>query len=104
MQHMPIRAGTRVIILDHPHWQGGKLWGFEGTAMHNFRGDPLGLLYECVEFPWLKKLVYLPARCVCPVYNDCEICGYAAWSNVNRGTEDRPDYHHYCAWHQGENQ
>src|SRR3954452_11641720 len=89
-------SGTRVMVLGgYLKWRGGKLSGWEATIVDTIYD---GTGYS-VKFPWLKKLVYLPRELVCPVYHDCEVCGYGAWMNVNRGTEDHPDWHHFCAWH-----
>lgn len=51
-----------------------------------------------VRFPFLAKSTWLPASCIAPVYNDCEECGYAAWTAV----EKTDGWHHYCAWHHPE--
>lgn len=84
-----LRPGSRVMILDHPQWVGTKLWGYEGTAVLAVSRRVF------VKLPWWKKAIWLPPECVCPVYRDCETCGYAAWGSVLVGK----DYHHYCAWH-----
>lgn len=90
-----LSLGTRVMVLDHPQWQGGKLQGYEGVITGRWHGLLRGL-YE-VSFPFLVKKVQLPAGCICPVYNDCEVCGYAAWRSVEDKQEKR--WHHFCAWH-----
>lgn len=98
-----MRVGQRVMVLDHPEWRGGKLWGWEGILGGEFEWHELSMR---VDFPWLDKpgvlwpsSVFLPRCCVCPVYNDCETCGYGAWGSVNIGTDKAPEIHHYCAWH-----
>jgi len=90
--------GTPVVILKHPQWRGGKLWGYEGDLLGRSFQSPT--LYV-IRFDWLKKFVYLPRECFSPVYQRCSThdCNYAAWSAINRGDDDHPDYYHYCVWH-----
>lgn len=84
-----------VLGKDH-YWRGPNMWGWEGTIVHD---PPLDHSVYGVKFPWWKKVIFIPCTLVCPVYRDCEVCGYAAWMAENRGTEDRPEFHHFCAWH-----
>lgn len=96
-----MRQGTRVMFLDHPQWRGGRLQGFEGEIVtaHYARAEPPKIDFYIVAVDWLVRFVHAVPSIICPVYNDCEVCGYAAWRAMNFGTEKQPDYHHFCAWH-----
>lgn len=97
-----VKPGTRVIFLDHPDWRGGKLQGYEGRIVQQYariEGRLFVPLAYDVKLDFLVRIVKAHPAIICPVYNDCEICGYAAWSNENRGTDEKPEWHHFCAWH-----
>jgi hypothetical protein len=106
-----MKQGTRIIFLDHPDWRGGRFWGYEGEIVtaHYLSYDEMSVRklphskpvidYYIVSVPWMTKFVFARPDIICPVYNDCEVCGYAAWGSVNRGTEKEPEWHHFCAWH-----
>lgn len=85
-----------MVLGDHLKWPGANLSGWEGTIVHD---PPLDKSSYGVKFPWWKKVIFIPYHLVCPVYNDCEVCGYGAWRAVNYGTDKAPDWHHFCAWH-----
>src|SRR5436305_2485111 len=72
-----LSVGTRVMVLGKNHyWRGPNMWGWEGTIVHD---PPLDRSVYGVKFPWWKKVIFIPYDLVCPVYRDCEVCGYAAW-------------------------
>lgn len=89
-----LKSGTRVLILDHPAIMPKQLPGYEGEIVRWIK--------ECnaytVKMPWLVKRLLCVPEIACPVYNDCEDCGYGAYGSINAGTEKHPEIHHYCAW------
>lgn len=99
-----MKPGQRVIFLGHREWRGGKLEGYEGRIVTEYYrvlgyGPHHCPLAYNVRLPWLVRTIKAHPAIVCPVYNDCETCGYGAWGSVNVGTDKAPEIHHYCAWH-----